>query len=356
MSVYKDKQRGTYYFVTRINGKQVKRRGFKSNKEAKRAEASFILDDSIDLENPSFEYVTNEYLKWYKKRRKESSYNKVEGITRINLLPVFGKKKINDIRNRDITNFHDDLIDNYSVAHGKIIHVILSAVFNFAIKQEYTKNNPARNVGNLEGKPKKHMDYWTLDEFKAFISHVDEFMYYVLFMVLYYSGIRKGEARALTWGDINFKGNSLNIDKTNYKGAVTTTKTGVARQIQMPRFVMRLLSQLKSESDPKMTYVVFGEFHKPVGLTTLGRRFNDYIKMSGVKKIRIHDLRHAHSSYLINKNVSISIISHRLGHKNASTTYDIYSHMYPSTEKEVVSNMEDDFKSAEIIELKQVKK
>ncbi len=356
MPIYKDKERGTYYFITRVNGKQIKRRGFKSSGEARKAEAAAILDaEEINGEDPLFEYVAKEYLSWYKKRRKGTSYERIKGIVDNHLLPVFGKKKINSIRNRDITKFHDTLIGQNSIATNKLIHAVLSAVFNFAIKNEYATNNPARVVGNLEGEATKRIDYWTLEEFKVFISEADEFIYYTLFMTLYYSGMRRGEALALNWGDIDFDNDTINVDKTKIKNRVetTSTKNGVNRKIQMPKFVMRLLSQLKaqSETDPKMTYVVFGSYKKPLAETTVSRRFQKYIKISQVKKIRLHDLRHSHASYLINKNTVISVISQRLGHKNVSTTLNTYSHLYPTTEKEAVLDMENDFKKADIVQI-----
>lgn len=353
MSVYKDNQRGTFYFRTRINGKQVKRRGFKTTKEARLAEAQLLLDDDINEDNPPFEKVADEYKNWYRKRRKPMSYTKMEGIVNNYLIPWFGKKQIDNIKNRDVMKFHDELIDKNSVATNKTIHVFLSAVFNFAIRNEYTTKNPARAVGNFDGKPEKHVNYWTLDEFKTFMSAVDDFQYYVLFMVLYYSGMRRGEVMALTWGDIDFDNNSVHIDKTLTKKGINSTKTGATRAIQMPTFVMRLLSQLKAQASPKMTYVVFGEFKQPISETTISRKFKEWIAESGVKPIRIHDLRHAHASYLINKGTVISVISQRLGHSNVSTTLDTYSHLYPTTEKEAVQDMEDDFKRADIFHLVQ---
>lgn len=76
MPVYKDEERGTYYFVTRIpkkggGTKQIKRRGFKSRAEARKAEALVIAnEEEFEEENPSFEFMAREYLKWYKKEEK----------------------------------------------------------------------------------------------------------------------------------------------------------------------------------------------------------------------------------------------------------------------------------------------
>lgn len=279
---------------------------------------------------------------------------KTSSIIETHLIPNFGNKKLNKVRSRDIMRFQSELLDKCAVSHVKKIHQVLSAIYNFAIKQEYTRDNPARLAGNVDIEEDKHINYWTLDEFKAFIKHVDDQLYYTLFMTLYYSGMRKGELLALTWGDIDFESSIININKTVYNRIVTKPKTTSSiRQIMMPKHVMRLLSQLKAAIDPKMTYVVFGEFHDHMSTTTLDRKYEAYVKAAGVKKIRLHDFRHSHASYLINKNTIISVVAARLGHKDVGTTLNTYSHLYPSTEKEAVSKMEDDFKFADIIQFKQ---
>lgn len=356
MTVYKDEERGTWFFITRIDqpggtSKQVKRRGFKTEKAALLAEAKLEEEEEFDEENIKFKYVAEEYLKWYKKRRKASSYTKISSIVIVHLIPRFEKKRIKSIRPRDITKYQDDIIDDYAPAHVKKIHSVLSAIFHFAIKNEYTKENPASIAGNVDIETEDIMNYWTLEEFKEFIKHVDDSMYYALFMTLYYSGLRKGELLALTWGDIDFSENIINVDKTEYNRIVTTPKTKSSiRKIRMPKFVMSLLNKLKGQA--KMSYRVFGEFHDSISTTTLDRKYAEYIEMSGVNRIRIHDFRHSHASYLINKGYIISMIASRLGHGDVATTLNTYGHLYPSTEKEAVLGMEDDFKIAQIIEFK----
>lgn len=359
MSVYKDEERGTYFFIVRIptsDGKtrQVKRRGFVTRQEAVKAEAEVILNaEEYEEENPTFEFIADKYLKWYERRRKKSSYTKIESIVRVNLKPRFKKKRISKIRNRDITNYHDDLIEQYSIRHTKKIHDVLSAIFNYAIKQEYTNNNPARNVGNIDLQEEKHINYWTLEEFKQFIAVVDNDLFKALFMTLYYSGMRKGELLALTWADIDFNNNTINVDKTIYNNNITTPKTQSSiRKLLMPKHVMLLLNNLKNKVKPKTGYVVFGEVYDCISTSTLDRRYAEYLKESQVKGIRLHDFRHSHASYLINNNTIISLISHRLGHSDVATTLNTYSHLYPTTEKEAILKMEDDFKTADVIQLK----
>lgn len=173
-------------------------------------------------------------------------------------------------------------------------------------------------------------------------------------MTLYYSGMRKGELLALTWPDLEFTNNTINIDKNNYYGEITTTKTkSSTRKIIMPKFVMNLLHAIFLKINPKMNYFVFGEFTSAISPTGLRTRYEKYVKISGVKQIRIHDFRHSHASYLINNGSIPSVVAKRLGHSNVATTLNTYSHLYPSTEEEAVLQMENDFKPAQILEFKQ---
>ncbi|MRA58583.1 tyrosine-type recombinase/integrase, partial [Bacillus thuringiensis] len=86
--------------------------------------------------------------------------------------------------------------------------------FNFGIKFHGLTTNPARIAGNFQKESKKRINFWEFEEFKQFISVVDEPMYKAFFSTLYYSGARKGELLALTWEDINFEEKTINIHKT----------------------------------------------------------------------------------------------------------------------------------------------
>lgn len=356
MAIKKDTATNKWYFYGKhSDGKQYKRRGFDTKKAAHIAEMKFLDEyESRDTgEGMTFTDLAKEYLEWYEKRRKASSYIKISSIIDTHLVPYFGDKNITDIRPRDVTRYQDSIIDKFAPSHVKKIHTTLAATLKHAVKQEYISSNAATIAGNVELEEEKHMNYWTLDEFKQFISCVEDPMYHALFMTLYYSGMRKGELLALTWGDIDFENNKINIDKTEYNRKVTSTKTKASiRQVIMPSHVMRLLSKMKQQVKPKMRYNVFGEFHTSISTSTLDVRYLAYIKESGVKRIRLHDFRHSHASYLINKGIIISVVAARLGHSDVATTLNTYSHLYPTTEKEAVLTMEDDFKPVQILQFK----
>lgn len=359
MAVYKDEKRKTWYFVTRVEmpdgtKKQVKRRGFKTKKEAILAEARMESEQPA-TKKLSFDEVAVEYMDWYSPRRKVSSAYKILSVIDNHLTPTYGKRVIDSIQASDVMDHQTDLIkQGYAAATIKKIHSIASAIFKFAIKRGYRQDNPATLAGMPEMQTTKHMAIWTLAEFQEFIAVVDDPMHKALFMTLYYSGARKGELLALTWADIDFDNSTIHINKTVYKRHIQTPKTPASiRMITMPEHTMRLLRALHKLRKPKPIHDVFStDGVVSMCETYLTKIYDKYVKQTGVKRIRIHDFRHSHASYLINKGIGISVVAARLGHGDVSMTLNVYSHLYPSTEKEAALSMEDDFKTAEIVQFR----
>src|SRR5699024_8686355 len=100
----------------------------------------------------------------------------------------------------------------------------------------------------------------------------------------------------------------------------------------MPQHTMRLLKKLKLQNKNKPNYVVFGEYKDHISETTIDRHYDQFIKKSGVKRIRLHDFRHSHVSYLINKGVDITLISKRVEHDDTSTTLNYYGYINHTVE------------------------
>lgn len=164
---------------------------------------------------------------------------------------------------------------------------------------------------------------------------------HVSFSLLYYSGIRFGEFLALTPKDFDFEKNTLDINKSlqriKKQDVVTPPKTPKStRNIIIPDFVMNEVKDYMSKLyDLKDTDKVF-----PFTKSYINNAMARACKKSEVKKIRIHDIRHSHASYLINLGYAPLLISERLGHEKVQTTLSTYSHLYPNKHQEVVDMMQ----------------
>ena len=182
---------------------------------------------------------------------------------------------------------------------------------------------------------KKEMEVWTPEEFNQFLACVHGDYYCAYFTFLYWSGCRRSEGLAICKDD--FDGNKVHIWRSikHYKNGFLPLKTDSSeRTITLDMKTMDLLQPLIDAGNP----FVFGST-RSLPITNVQREFARAIKESGVKKIRIHDLRHSHASLLIAAGVPVIAVSRRLGHSSISLTLNVYSHLLSQTEDEMVSTI-----------------
>ena len=264
---------------------------------------------------------------------KSSIHKVVVEITELKILPYFGQKRINDIKAADIRNWQNELIkQGYSPTYLKTINNQLSAVFNYAVKYYDLKGNPCAKAGSMGKSKAEEMNFWTKEEFMQFIDSVmDKRQSYMAFMLLYWTGMRLGEVLALTPADIDFEKRTISITKSYQRlgkqDVITPPKTRKSKRIiTIPEFLIAdLQDYLSSLYEVKDTDRLL-----PVTKYYLEHEMKRGIKVSGVKKIRVHDLRHSHASLLVEMGFSPLEIADRLGHEKIETTLNTYSHLYPN--------------------------
>ena len=159
--------------------------------------------------------------------------------------------------------------------------------------------------------------------------------------MLYWCGIREGELLALTPGDFNFKAGTVSINKSYQRlhgeDVITTPKTKKSiRTIKMPKFLCEEMQEyIQSLYGVKKKDRIF-----PVTKNYLYHEMDRGCRASGVKRIRVHDIRHSHVAYLIYQGVEPLIIKERLGHKDIQMTLNTYGHLYPSQQKKVAEMLD----------------
>lgn len=343
MPVYKDKN-GKWkvnYRYTDYTGKsrQTTKRGFATRREAVawEREQKLRLEASLDMTFGSFVEL---YITDMKIRVKENTWHTKEHIIRTKIIPYFKDRKIDEIKSRDIVSWQNELLthqkkngDPYSPTYLKSVHSQLSAIFNHAVKYYGLRNNPAKMAGGMGKEESKDMQFWTQKEYLTFSEAVmDKPMSFYAFEMLYWTGIREGELLALTPADFDFEAGTVNINKTytriEGRDIITDPKTPKAnRIIRMPDFLIDEMKEcIRMQFGLSQTDRVFR-----VTKYFLHHEMDRGVKESGVKRIRIHDLRHSHVSLLIEMGFSAVAIADRVGHESIDITYR-YAHMFPSTQ------------------------
>lgn len=186
------------------------------------------------------------------------------------------------------------------------------------------------------------MEFWTKDEFATFIEVIkDRPASYAIFMTMYYTGIREGELLALTPADIDFEKDTLIINKSYQrlggKDIITTPKTPKSNRVVMLPEVLKTVLRNYVE---KCYGLQPDDRLFPYNKSFLYREMQIGIEASGVKRIRVHDIRHSHASLLVELGFSPLLIAERLGHERVQTTMDTYSHLYPNKQVEVANQLD----------------
>ena len=352
MSIYKDNVTGKWRVVYRYTdwtGKthQSSKRGFPTKREALMWERELLLKKEAKLDM-TFESFYEIYVEDMKNRIRDNTWGTKTNIARTKILPYFGKRKIGEIEPRDIIAWQNELLairqpngKPYSSSYLQKIHSQLSAIFNHAVNFYHLPSNPAQKAGNMGKEEHREMLFWTKEEYLKFADvMMDKPVSYYAFEILYWCGLRMGELLALTPADFNFETHTLRINKSyqrlHREDVITPPKTLKSnRTIKMPQFLCdEMQDYLKMLYEPKEDERIF-----TISKSYLHHEMNRGSKVSGVKRIRVHDLRHSHVSLLINMGFTVLAIADRMGHESIDITYR-YAHLFPSEQTQMAEQLD----------------
>lgn len=369
MATYKqyETKKGTFWEVRgylgidRLTGKEIetRKRGFNTKKEAQRYYTNARLqfeDNQYSIKkvpNITFAEVYQDWLEIYSKGIEKSTLNKISNVFRIHILPIFGNKIIKYITSKDLQKAVNHWYD-YSASYRRYFNYCCK-VFNHAIAYDYMETNPKDKVilpkAKLHESTKTTANYYTRDELEQFLSYAEQdaksighSTWYVFFRVLSFTGLRRGEALALTWNDINFNDGTLSVNKAvkrekNNRLYIGSPKTkGSNRVITLDNKTMEILRKWKTEQAKLLLgfgYNVtspnqFMFSNKKNSLYTVNspnNRLEAICKKFDFKQINLHGFRHTHCSLLFEAGVPMKDVKERLGHADIQTTMNIYTHV-----------------------------
>jgi len=351
MPAYKDDKAKTWYAYFRFTDwtgtrKQKLKRGFTTKREALEWEREFLQKTAADL-SMTFESFVEIYMNDKRSRIRESTWQTKESMIKHKLIPFFGKKKMNEIQTKDVIAWQNTLL-NYRDANGKpyadtylkSIHNQLSAILNHAVRHYELNSNVAAKVGPVGKKEANEMLFWTKDEYLKFAdAMMDKPISYYAFEILYWCGLRMGELLALTPADFDFDKETVSVTKSyqriSGKDIITEPKTQKSnRTISMPKVLNEEMHEyLQMLYGIQSTDRIF-----PVTKSYLHHEMDRGSKAAGIKRIRIHDIRHSHVSLLVEMGFSALAIADRVGHESIDITYR-YAHLFPTKQTEIANKL-----------------
>lgn len=295
----------------------------------------------------TFKQMAKSYLHDIKPRLRWSTYDTKELMFRTKITPFFGDKLVCNITSLDIIRWQgwvDTLRQRngkpYSPTFIRQLNSQVSAIFNYAEKHYGITPNPTKKVKKTGSSKSREMQIWTKEEYGKFLEAVsDKDISFYAFEMLYWTGIREGELLALTPSDFNFADCTLTINKSfGMRGkeeiiGPPKTKKGY-RTITMSNFLAREMQEFLEREELKADERIFKLTKK-----YLWNEMERGCSKSGVKRIRVHDLRHSHVSMLIHMGFSAVAIGARVGHESQDITFR-YAHLFPNEQENMADSLQ----------------
>ena len=342
-----------YAGLDETTGKQryIRRQGFTSEKDAKTEllKIEYLVSTNQyfkSVKSGKFVDVLDEWLSLHKETVKPSTLVRENSYITNHIKPYFKNMYVDKITLRQCQNFTNKAFAAAPAAYTQIIGIVKS-ILDYALRLDMIKSNPMLYVI----KPKrqatisdKHNNYYNKQELKKFLDVAKDtsLKKYALFRLLSYSGMRAGECLALAWHDLDYKNNTIAINKTlariKNKLVIQTPKTKASnRVISLDTETIQVLKMWQLEQRKQLLKLGINSMNKHQLIFSNGN--NEYIysgtvrksikilaKKAGIHSITTHGFRHTHATLLFASGMDIKQVQARLGHSNVQTTLNIYTH------------------------------
>jgi integrase len=240
----------------------------------------------------------------------KSTYESYQRLWNIHLKKAFGSKKVSQVTVDSVRRFHKHLSDKPYCANKSI--VFLKAMYNYVIQEGYYKGiNPAKGVRlNKEEARVRYLEHAELERFFNALNEVEESVSRNAILMLLYTGVRKSNALAMKWSEVDLDAKVWLIPKT---------KTGKNLTIALADSAVELLNNIKS-NNPDEVYVFPSATSKSGHLEDIKRVWATIKKKANISNLRTHDLRHNLATYMIAQGASPFVVQRALTHKSIKST------------------------------------
>lgn len=362
-----------YYAVLNIVGTDGKRKqkwistdlAIKGNKKRAAKILEKLLEE-YDERNISYDNVLltdylNDWIKRVKNNLEPSTYRGYMGNLKNHILPYFNKRRIKliELKPYHLEDFYAYLMSDEKKLSAQTVrhnHRIISKALNDALRHEIIKSNPAQRAS--VPKIKKYIGtFLNPEQLQKLVTLFQgtEIEYAVAFIVTY--GLRRSEALGLCWSKVDFNNNLFTVSramiqqgKGGYYLKDCTKNESSYRTLPLTKDMRSMLLMLKNRRE--VNKKLFGDSYadndfvftwqdgNPITPNYLTRIFHNTIVKSDLPPIRLHDLRHSTASNLLANGFSVVEVQHWLGHSQASTTLNFYSHIDASSKTNIKNALE----------------
>ena len=261
-------------------------------------------------------------------------------LIRNHIVPQIGDVPLDTLTAEQVRVLIAKVAAGGTIRSAQLVRHVLSQICQ---RENVLGEDPAKKVRNPKIQARE-MLYWNEQEYRQFLASTKDHYLYPLFVTALASGMRIGELLGLQWQDIDFNRGRISVRRQlNRDRTVSPPKTRRSlRQIDIGRDavdVLRLHQQQMAQHQeilgyPPTPFVFVTSNGTPYSARNISRAFELLTCHAGVRRIRLHDLRHTHSTMILARGVNMRVLSDRLGHSSVSFTMQTYAHVLPGMQRQ----------------------
>jgi integrase len=275
---------------------------------------------------PTLEQFAPRFLDGYVRanRQKPSGIAAKQTILNVHLVPRLGKTRLDSISNETVQRLKHELAGRAPKTVNNVL-TVLNVLLKKAVEWEVVERVPC--TIRLLPIPKREAAFYDFDEYERLVAAADgdDRNAYLIALLGGEAGLRCGEMMALEWSDIDFQKRQLRVQRSEWKGQVTTTKGGRVRYVPL---TMRLAAAIRDHRHLRSSRVL----SQPGGAALTQKIVQDYMRRAARRanvKPGVHILRHTFCSHLAMRGAPARAIQEVAGHQDLSTTQR-YMHLSPA--------------------------
>jgi integrase len=276
----------------------------------------------------TFKEAAAEYLRYAQEDRgcKPTTIRSYRSAIDTHLIPVFGRRRIEDITTKDIELWRSGLVPgrNQPGLTNKTknnLLVLLHAIFRRAVKLHGLPFNPVDNVDRFRVRSSGDIEVFSPEAVWSLVRAAATEMDGTIFLTAAFTGMRRGEILALRWRDVDFPVSTIRVRASYAGGQLTTPKSGKVRSVPMAAEVAEAIAKLGRREHflGEDDFVFANNFGNPINGDTLYSRYQETLQRAGLRRLRFHDLRHTFGTRMI-RETDIRRVQEWMGHADIQTT------------------------------------
>lgn len=298
------------------------------------------MNENMGFGELTFKRLSKIFVNDSKNRIMQSTYSNKYNYINARLLPFFGCMKIGEIKPLHVREWQNEILkEKLSLTYVKNLNGTLSQMMKLAQLMFDLPVNPCDIAKPIGKNIVRRYPIISPSDFKMLLNATQNKEFKLIFQTFYLTGLRLGELLALTPHDINFKNSIIHVTKslTRLHGIITVSEPkskSSVRTVTIPKSLNTLLEQFAKGINQN-------EFIFKTNKDALHKELRICCEKINHPKMRIHDFRHSHASYLIQTCTNLLEVSHRLGHKNLYTTLKTYAHYIPELHNSIPNRLEE---------------